>query len=48
MGAWKEWAIGMAESGYTPRQIDAAAERIKGTDADPLVRRLAEQEGDDE
>lgn len=40
MGSWKDWQIGMIESGYSDREIAGAEARIKGTLADPLVRRL--------
>lgn len=47
MGSWKDWSIGMIESGYSDREITAAESRIKGTLADPLVRRLTAQEPED-
>lgn len=40
MGAWKDWQIGMIEDGHTAAEITDAERRIKGTLADPLVKRL--------
>lgn len=49
MGRWKDWQIGMIEDGYSDREITEAAARIKGTLADPLVKRLpAPQDRDDD
>lgn len=42
MGAWKDWQLGMIESGATDREIRTAADRIKGTSADPLIRRITD------
>lgn len=41
MGAWKDWQQGMIEDG--DREIAAVAERIRGTLADPLIRRQLDQ-----
>lgn len=49
MGRWKDWQIAMIEDGYSDREITQAASRIKGTLADPLVKRLpAPQDRDDD
>ncbi len=47
MGAWKEWEMGMQDEGFSPAEISDAESRIKGTLADPLVKRQLRQTCDD-